>query len=224
MSAHDDPPEGDYDPSTMAISSLSNRRVVWYRRPWFLVTALVVVVAAVSVVTDLPHPLTVSQDVAAQNAVLVQMKSDAQECAYGVTESFQLYGRFVAGSLSASQLATTKTYVAEDEVPCSFAGQPVYDLTNNIQITLTAAGKHVDQAHTALDHWISGTALKAIQDIRLLLDSPHSVGYRDNLAYQAHELNAERLIVINDIAKADRILGVTLVTPKLPVVPTISAS
>lgn len=216
-------PEEEYDPSTMAISSLTNRRVPWYRRPWFLITAVVVVVAAISIVTDLPHPISVSQDIAAQNAVLAQMRSDVQECAYGVRESFSLFARYDAGSLSPSELATTKTYVAEDEVPCSFAGQPVYDLTQNIEITLTAAGKHVDAAHTALDHWITGTALKAIEDIRQLLDDPTAPGVRANLAYQARELDQERATVLADIGQADRILGATLITPQLPVVPEVSA-
>jgi hypothetical protein len=182
------------------------------------VTSAVVVVAAISVATDLPRPITVPQDVAAQNAVLTQMKGDARECAFAVKESFQLYHRFSAGTLSPSQVATTKTYLAEDEVPCSFAGQPVYDLTNNIQITLTRAGHHIDDAHTALDHWISGTALKAIEDIRQLIDDPSNAGLRANLAYQAHELDVERLHVLGDIAQAAHILGTTLVTPALPIV------
>ncbi len=218
MSERLDAPEEEYDPSTMPAPTLANQRAPWYRRPWVLVTSAVVVVAAISVATDLPRPITVPQDVAAQNAVLTQMRGDARECAFAVKESFQLYDRFSAGSLSPSQLATTKTYIAEDEVPCSFAGQPVYDLTNNIQITLTAAGHHVDAAHTALDHWISGTALKAIEDIRQLIDDPSNAGLKANLAYQAHELDVERLHVLGDIAQAERVLGTTLVTPTLPVV------
>ena len=202
----------------MPAPSFTNERAPWYRRPWVLVTSAVVVVAAISVATDLPRPITVPQDVAAQNAVLTQMKGDARECAFAVKESFQLYHRFSAGTLSPSQVATTKTYIAEDEVPCSFAGEPVYDLTNNIQITLTAAGHHVDAAHTALDHWISGTALKAIEDIRQLIDDPSNAGLKANLDYQAHELDTERLHVLGDIAQAERILGTTLITPNLPVV------
>ncbi len=218
MTDHLDLSEEEYDPSTMAISSLTNRRVPWFRRPWFLVSSIAAVIIAVSVVTDLPHPITVSQDIAAQNAVLTQMRSDARECAYGVKESFSLYAKFVGGALTPADLATTKTYIAEDEVPCSFAGQPVYDLTNNIQITLTAAGKHVDAAHTALDHWISGTALKAIQDIRQLLDDPTNASLKANLAYQASELNRERDHVLGDISLASRTLGAPLITPRLPVV------
>ncbi len=218
MSDRLDAPPQEYDPASMPAPSLANQRAPWYRRPWFLASSAIVVVAAVSIVTDLPHPITVAQDVAAQNAVLVQMRSDARECAFAVKESFHLYDRFSTGTLSPSQLATTKTYIAEDEVPCSFAGEPVYDLTNNVQITLTRAGQHIDAAHTALDHWISGTALKAIEDIRQLINGPASTGLRANLDYQAHELDRERLNVLGDIAQAERILGTTLVTPSLPVV------
>ena len=218
MSERLDAPHDEYDPSTMPAPSLATERAPWYRRPWILVTSAVVVVAAISVATDLPRRITVPQDVAAQNAVLTQMRGDARECAFAVKESFQLYQRFSAGTLNPSQLATTKTYIAEDEVPCSFLGEPVYDLTNNIQITLTAAGHHVDAAHTALDHWISGTALKAIEDIRQLIDDPSNAGLKANLDYQAHELDTERLHVLGDIAQAERILGTTLITPNLPVV------
>ncbi|MHB1906143.1 MAG: hypothetical protein ACYCRG_04500 [Acidimicrobiales bacterium] len=218
MSDRLDAPPQEYDPASMPAPSFANQRAPWFRRPWVLVSSAVVVVAAISIATDLPRPITVAQDVAAQNAVLSQMRADARECAFAVKESFHLYDRFSAGGLSPSQLATTKTYIAEDEVPCSFAGQPVYDLTNNVQITLTAAGHHVDAAHTALDHWISGTALKAIEDIRQLIDGPASAALQANLAYQAHELNRERLHVLGDIAQAERVLGTTLVTPDLPVV------
>ena len=218
MSDRLDAPPQEYDPASMPAPSLANQRAPWYRRPWFLASSAIVVVAAVSIVTDLPHPITVAQDVAAQNAVLTQMRDDARYCAYAVKESFHLYDRFRAGTLNPSQLALTKKYVIEDEVPCSFAGEPVYDLTNNVQITLTRAGQHIDAAHTALDHWISGTALKAIEDIRQLINGPASTGLRANLDYQAHELDRERLNVLGDIAQAERILGTTLVTPSLPVV------
>ena len=42
-----------YNPASMATSSLSLERMVWYRRPWFLVTVVVAIIIGVSVVTDL---------------------------------------------------------------------------------------------------------------------------------------------------------------------------
>ena len=48
-----------YDPGSMATSSLSSAVVIWYKRPWFLVTLGIIVVLAVSVISDLPRDISV---------------------------------------------------------------------------------------------------------------------------------------------------------------------
>ena len=51
----------------MSASSLANFKVAFYKRPWFLITIAIVVVVAVSVITDLPNHISRSQDLTAQN-------------------------------------------------------------------------------------------------------------------------------------------------------------
>jgi len=57
-----------FDPASMPTSSLGIAKAVWYRRPWVLATLALIVIVAVSVVIDLPRPITKSQDAASQNA------------------------------------------------------------------------------------------------------------------------------------------------------------
>ena len=94
-------PWPEFDPGSMPTSSFSTVKAVWFRRPWVLVTAVVVVIAAISVITDLPHPISRSQDIADQNASLKVINSDLKPCAYGVGEAFRFYRQQAAGTLSA---------------------------------------------------------------------------------------------------------------------------
>ena len=47
-----------FDPASMPTSSLGITKAVWYRRPWVLASLSLVVIIAISVVIDLPRPIT----------------------------------------------------------------------------------------------------------------------------------------------------------------------
>ena len=77
-----------FDPASMPMSSLGITKAVWYRRPWVLASLALVVIVAISVVIDLPRPITPAQDQASQNASIKEINTDLADCAFAVKESF----------------------------------------------------------------------------------------------------------------------------------------
>lgn len=213
-------PVVDYDPASMPTSSLGSVRAVWYKRPWFLVTAVIVLVVAVSVITDLPHPITKAEDAHDQNAVMKQANTDIKVCAYAVSEAFTIYQRAQAGTLSAANrtMALDKL-LPSDQVACSFAGSPLTDLTGNIQVNDTTAGKHIDALLKIVVTWMANDANASIVDIRYLLAHPGDAVHVARLAHEERFLATDRAAALAHLSQAEAILGLPLVAPVLPALP-----
>ena len=203
-------PVAEFDPGSMPTSSFSTTKAVWFRRPWVLVTAVVVVIAAISVITDLPHPISRSQDIADQNASLKVINSDLKPCAYGVGEAFRFYRQQAAGTLSAPHRSVALTYLAQDQSVCSFAGGPVYDLTNNLQVDLTTAGKQVQDVEARTVTWITHDANAAIKDIIGLFAHPGDAALVADLSKQEDYLATDRESALAFLARASADLNTTL--------------
>jgi hypothetical protein len=215
----DDFPEFEevaFDPASMPSSSLGIAKAVWYRRPWVLATLALVVIVAVSVVIDLPRPITKAQDAASQNASIQEINTDLSDCAFAVKESFNFYNLNVAGQLTPSNLAQIPTLLTGDETACSFASEPVYDLTNNLQVDDTAAGKHIDKMLSVVERWITYNALASIKDIQYLFNHPGDAATIRHLGYQEDQLAVERAKALRDEAQADAVLGLKLHALKIP--------
>lgn len=208
-----------FNPATMATSSLGITKAIWYKRPWFLVTVAVIVIVAISVISDLTRPITKAQDAAAQNITLKQINVDIKPCAFAVNESFNFYNQDVTGKLTSSDRSQIPRLLTGDQTACSFASGPVYDLTNNIQPLKTTAGKHIDRILSVVVKWMTNHALAAIDDIQFLFSHPGAESKIHDLAIQQTRLSALRELAISDVNAADQILGATLVSPGLPVLP-----
>jgi hypothetical protein len=211
--------EVPFDPASMPTSSLGIAKAVWYRRPWVIATLSLVVIIAISVVTDLPRPITKAEDAASQNASIKVMNTDLAECTFAAKESFHFYNMNVTGKLTQSNLALMPKLLNDDETACSFAGQPVYDLTNNLQVDDTKAGLHIDRAKNDVQTWMTDFALASIRDIQKLFKHPGDVATIRNLAYQERQLGVQREKVLSDEALADGVLGLNLRALKIPVLP-----
>lgn len=205
-----------FDPASMPTSSLGITKAVWYRRPWVLATIALIVVVAISVIIDLPRPITKAQDVASQNASIKEINGDLAECAFAVKESFNIYDMEVSGKLTPSDLAQVPTLLTGDETACSFASEPVYDLTNNIQVQDTKSGKHIDRMLSDVERWITDFALASIRDIQYLFNHSGNAQTIRHLASQERQLAVERTQALNDENQADRVLGVHLIVLKIP--------
>ncbi len=211
-----DPDQVQFDPGSMPSTSLSALRAVWYRRPWFVATVGIVLVVAISVITDLPHPLTKAEDISQQNGVIKQINGDTATCVFALKESFSFYRDEVNHTLAAANLATVKNYLLEDQTACSFASGPVYDMTNNIQPIDTTAGKKVDLAMAATVKWITYDAVGAILAIRNYFGStPFRLDVAKIDQYQ-NALALEHATIVRDIAAASSLLGTTLTPINIP--------
>ena len=203
----------------MATSSLGIAKAVWYKRPWFLLTVAVVLIVAISIVSDLSHPITKAQDAASQDATLKSINGDLKPCAFAVNESFNFYNQDVAGTLTTSNLSQIPALLVGDPTACSFAGHPVTDLTNNIQVLDTTAGKHIDRMLRVVQQWMTNNALACIEDIQFLFTHPGDESKLHDLTIQQTHLASNRQLARHDVADAEAVLGMTLVSVNLPVLP-----
>jgi hypothetical protein len=216
-----DPDEIQFDPGSMSASSLSAQRAVWYRRPWFLATVGIIVVVAVSVITDLPHPVTKAEDASQQNGVIKQINGDTSTCIFALKESFSFYRDELNHSLATANLPIVKNYLLEDQTACSFASGPVYDMTNNIEPIDTAAGKKVDSAMAATVKWITYDAVGAIVQIRNYFDTSPFHMNTAKLSASENSLAVDHSTIVSDIDDADSILGTTLTPINIPAIPRL---
>ncbi len=213
-----------FDPASMPTSSLGLTKAVWYRRPWVLAALSLILIIAISVVIDLPRPTTKAQDVSSQNASIKEINTDLAPCAFAVKETFYIYNLDVTGKLTSSNRAEVPTLLTGDETACSFASQPVFDLTNNLQVDDTASGKHIDRMKSAVQDWMTNFALASIKDIQYLFDHPGDATTIRHLAKQEIQLAAERALALNDEAKAQQVLGHKLYALKIPTMPHLSGT
>jgi hypothetical protein len=210
-----------FDPASMPTSSLGITKAVWYRRPWVIATLSLVVIVAISVVIDLPRHITKAEDATSQNASIKEINTDLAPCAFAAKESFHIYNMNVRGTLTSSDLAQVPKLLNDDEIACSFASEPVYDLTNNLQVTDTKAGKHIDRLKSAVQTWMTDYALASIRDIQTLFKKPGDSATIRNLAYQERELGVQRDNALDDEELADGVLDYKLHAVKIPVLPSL---
>jgi hypothetical protein len=210
-----------FDPGSMSTASLSLSKAVWFRRPWFLATIGIIVVIAISVVTDLPHPVTKAQDTSQQNGVIKLINSDTPPCVFALNQSFTFYRQALAHTLTPSQLPTVKNYLLENQTACSFASGPIYDMTNNIQPIDTPPGKKIDAALQSTVKWITYDAVGAIVDIRRYFAGSVRQANVTSLSTYENALASDRAAEIADVAAASQMLGTTLTPINIPVVPRL---
>ena len=202
----------------MPNASLSLHKAIWYRRPWFIATLVVVLVVAISVITDLPHPVTKAEDTSDQNGVIKQINGDTSTCIYALKESFSFYREELAHTLQTSNFSVVKNYLLEDQTACSFASGSVYDMTNNIEPFDTSAGKKVDSAYQVTVKWITYDAVAAIIDIRNYFGATPFHMNTASLITNETALANERAEEVSDIDEASSILGTTLTPINIPVI------
>jgi hypothetical protein len=210
-----------FDPGSMPSSSLWMTKAVWYRRPWFLATVGIILVAAVSVITDLPHPITKAEDASQQNGVIKLINGDSAPCIYALKESFSFYREELAHTLAPSNLKTVKNYLLEDQTVCSFASGPISDMTNNIQVSDTTPGKKIDAALASVVKWLTYDGVATILDIRNYFATTPFHMDTANLILNENRLEEDRAAVMADVQAASTLLGKTLTPISIPVLPRL---
>ena len=212
---------GNFDPGAMPAASLSSAKAVWYRRPWVMVLIVVVIVVGVSVVTDLPHHITVSEDASAQNASIKQINLDLAPCNYAISEIYHYYETKIVGTAPPMRPQKYPKWMTDDQSVCSFTSGEIYDLTNNFQALDTKAGKHIDNMHTIVVTWITSDALGAINDIMYLYNHPGDATKIASLRRRTALLNLEHAQAMAEWSKANALLGGRLYPLKLVQLPAV---
>lgn len=213
----DGSPSPEFDPGSMPASSFGTTRALWYRRPWVLITAVIALVVAVSVVTDLPHPISNAQNVSDQNAALRQINFDLKTCNYSITEAFNFYRLDVNKKMNRSNYnLAVNTYLPEDRQSCSFVSSALADMTGNLQIVDTTAGKQIEKVRLIVVRWIDHDAQNAIKDIIVLFTHPNDATSLHDLTIEENYLAQDRQTALAYLGRASAALGATLVNLNLP--------
>ncbi len=200
----------------MPASSLMTVKAVWYRRPWFLISLVVLVAIAVSVVSDLPHAVSKSEDAAQQNGTITLINNDIAPCTYALHESFLIYNRLRSGTLSAENLKQAPNLLLQDQTSCTLASGPIYDLTNNIQPIDTAAGKKIDAMYSVVITWTTNDAKDAIYDIYMAVQQPTNQKWVHDLTIRQRYLAQDRARINQLVSEASHLVGVTLTSVNVP--------
>ena len=201
----------------------TKKEPVWQRHRRLAIAAAVLVVALITVLTDLPTPTSRASDIAAERSVMSEVNSDLQPCAYAVRQALGIWTLQAHHQLSAAERAPTPGLLSDDQSACSFTNQGVYDLSN-IQVPGTAAGKELGQLLATAMLWTTSDSLRAIEDVQTLMNQPNDAGALRDLSREEAQLAADRRIAQGDEKAADRDLDTQLQPANLPAVPATATT
>ena len=190
----------------------------WYRRRNVVIAAVVALVLAVTVLTDLPVGTSRAQDAANGRSVIQQLNTDLGPCSLAVHQALGIWVLEAAHTLTPSQKAGTPGLLSDDQAACSFTNQSIYDLSN-IEVPGTPAGKHLGNLISTVTLWATADALRAIEDVQILMSNPTDASTLADLALQEGRLAGDRRKALAQEAAADNALGTRLPPPDLPVLP-----
>ena len=196
---------------------VTKKEAVWQRHRRLAIAAAVLVVALITVLTDLPTPTSRASDIAAERSVMSEVNSDLQPCAYAVRQALGIWTLQAHHQLSAAERAPTPGLLSDDQSACSFTNQGVYDLSN-IQVPGTAAGKELGQLLATAMLWTTSDSLRAIEDVQTLMNQPNDAGAVRDLSREEAQLAADRRNALADETAADRDLDTHLQPVNLPAI------
>jgi len=211
-------PEAQSASSDRARAEDKRAQPAWYRRRAVLVTFGVLVVLAVTIISDLPVHGSRAADVSAGRSVMSEVNTDIGPCAFAVQEALTIRGDEAAHLLTASNRSVAPGLLRDDQVACSFTNENIYDLST-IEVPGSAAGKRLGNLVATTTLWTTSDALGAIVDVQRLLSEPNDVSAQRNLVKMERALTSDRAVALSELKSADRILGTQLPRPDLPALP-----
>jgi hypothetical protein len=188
----------------------------WYRRRALLVGGAVVVILAITVVTDLPVNTSLSQDIAGERSVMQEVNADIAPCALAVHQALGIWGLRAAHALTTSDRASTPGLLSDDQSACSFTNENIYDLTS-MEVPGSPAGKDIGDLVATATLWTTSDALGAIEDVQTLMTDPTDATALSSLSAEERRLAADRRSANAEEGAADRILDTRLPRPDMPV-------
>jgi hypothetical protein len=202
---------------------VTKKEPIWQRHRRLAIAAAVLVIALITVLTDLPTSTSRASDIAAERSVMSEVNSDLQPCAYAVRQAVGIWALQAQHHLSAAERAPTPGLLSDDQSACSFTNQGVYDLSN-IQVPGTPAGKKLGQLLAVAMLWTTSDSLRAIEDVQTLMNRPDDAGAVRDLSREEAQLVSDRRNALADENAADRDLDTHLQPVNLPPVPATATS
>jgi hypothetical protein len=206
-------------------ATVTKKQPIWQRHRGLAIAAAVLVIALITVLTDLPTPTSRASDIAAEQSVMNEVNSDLQPCAYATHQALGLWALQAAHRLTPAERAPTPGLLSDDQSACSFTNQGINDLATNIQVPGTAAGKDLGNVIATAMLWTTSDALQAIEDVQTLMNDPNDADVLRNLAKEESVLASDRRTAVAQENAADRDLDTHLQPVDLPPVPaTVTSS
>lgn len=203
-----------------AADPAETRAPIWQRHRRLSIATVVIVIALITVLTDLPTGTSRASDVSAERSVMSEVNSDLGPCAYGVHQALGIWALASTHHLSAADRAPTPGLLSDDQSACSLTNQGTYDLASNVQPPTTAAGKQLGQLIATATLWTTSDALRSIEDVQTLLNNPSNAAARRDLKTAEAQLARDRASAIANEAAADRDLDTRLAPVDLPAQPS----
>lgn len=205
------PPESFFDPP--------GGKRPWYRRGWFLVACVAIVVVGAAVIADLPHHTSDAAQATEATTFIKSVDTDVRTCTYSLEQAYTIYDRDIAGTLTASDRAQVPGLLSGDEQACTFTNQTVVDL-GTLTVPTGAAGNDLGHMVTAVLDWMTSDSVSAIDDMQTLVAKPHDAKAHAGLVKAEKMLHADRAAADADVRAAERVLhGAHLPFPNLPKTP-----
>jgi hypothetical protein len=192
----------------------------FFKKRSVIVTAVVIVVLAVTVVTDLPANSTIASQISEDKAVIQQVNADVGPCAYAAHESiYDIYDGEQAHSLTAADIAEVPGLLRDDQTACSFTSDAIYELTSDVDVPDSASGKPLTAMLGTVTLWATSDALSAIESIQTLYDDPSDKQALSQLQSAERLLASDRAEVESEMEAADKVVGTKLPGIDLPALP-----
>ena len=112
-----------------------------------------VVVLAVTVITDLPEHSSLSSQISDDRAIVDEVDSDVGPCAYAAGESFTIYRDQETHTLTEADAAKVPGLLRDDQSACSFTNDTIYELSSDIEVPGTSSGKPLEQMVGTVTLW-----------------------------------------------------------------------
>ena len=191
---------------------------LWQRRRGLLIALVVLVIVLITVLSDLPVSTSRADDISAERSVMSEVNSDLAPCALAIHQAIGIWNLQAAHELTPADRAPTPGLLSDDQTACSFTSENIYDLTTNVQVPGTAAGKDLGQVVATATLWTTSDALGAIEDVQTLMSDPGNTAARHSLAKEEGQLAADRATALSQEEAADHTLDTRLQPVDLPVV------
>lgn len=202
--------------TTDAPAPTVKKKPIWDRHRGLAIGVAVLVIALITVLSDLPTSTTRASDVGAERAVMTEVNSDLQPCAYSIKQALGIWSLEARHQLTSADRAPTPGLLSDDQSACSFTNEGIYDLTNNIDTPGTPAGKQLGNLVATATLWVTSDALAAIEDVQRLLGNPNDTAAVRNLSKEEHLLASDRRTALAEENAADRDLDTRLQPVDLP--------